>query len=125
MHTLITTTRLRRLIATAMLGALAPGFAGIAAAADGMLTRNLSVNYGDLNLSNPQGANTLYRRIVRAARDVCDLPDDNVVPSLNLDAESCRAKAISDAVTMVGSHELIAVYNANNRHPFPITIATR
>lgn len=125
MNTLITSIRLRRLIATAIVGALATGFAGIGAAADGSLTRNVMVNYGDLNLSNTQGATTLYRRIVQAARDVCDLHDDRFALSLRLAAESCRARSITDAVTKVGSHELIAVYDANNSHPFPITIATR
>ena len=33
-----------------------------------------TVKYGDLNLANPQGVEQLYRRIVGAARQVCEYP---------------------------------------------------
>jgi UrcA family protein len=121
MNTMTTSTHLRRLIATAILGALASAFAGVAAA-DSIVTRSVTVQYGDLNLANPQGAATLYHRIVQAARQVCELPDDAGAFSA---ANACKAKAITDAVAKVGRPELIAVYNANNRRPFPITVATR
>jgi UrcA family protein len=34
-----------------------------------------TVTYGDLNLAHPQGVEQLYRRIVGAARQVCDTQD--------------------------------------------------
>ena len=66
MNRMTTSTQLRRLIATAILGALASGFAGVSAADDSDV-RSKTVKYGDLNLSNPQGAAALYGRIVQAA----------------------------------------------------------
>jgi UrcA family protein len=82
------------------------------------------VKFGDLTLSNPQGAATLYRRIAAAARDVCgsyDLDRWNLGSRASLNA--CVHKAIADAVTKVGQAELFAVYNAKNHQPLPITVA--
>lgn len=109
------------LFASAILGAFATGFAGISAAADSTLERSETVKFGDLNLSNPQGAATLYRRIVRAAHEVCDLPDDVVRSS----AHACVDKAVADAVSKVGHPELIAIYTAKTHMPMPIIVATR
>ena len=121
MNTMTTSTQLRGLIATAILGALASGFAGVSAAADSG-ARSMTVKYGDLNLSNPQGAATLYRRIVQAAHAVCDSSDDS--PWSLAAVHSCVNKAVTDAVTEVGQPQLIAVYNAKNRQPLPFTLAT-
>ena len=123
MNTMTKSSELRRLFATAILGALAAGFAGVSAGADRMVERSVTVKYGDLNLSNPQGATTLYRRIVGAAHEVCDLPYDDL--SSGAKARACVDKAISNAVTKVGHPELIAIYNAMNRQPLPVTVATR
>jgi UrcA family protein len=121
MNTMTTSTQLRGLIATAILGALAGCFAGVSAAADSD-ARSMTVKYGDLDLSNPQGAATLYRRIVQAARAVCDPADYS---PWYLSAEhSCVNKAVADAVTKVGEPRLIAVYNAKNNQPLPFTVAT-
>jgi UrcA family protein len=121
MNTMTTSTQLRGLIATAILGALASGFAGVSAAADSG-ARSTTVKYGDLNLSDPQGAATLYRRIVQAARAVCDSPD--ISPWAMAAVHDCVNKAVTDAVTKVGQPQLIAVYNAKNRQPLPFTLAT-
>jgi UrcA family protein len=120
MRTMTTSTCLRGLITSAIFGALAAGFTGVSTAGD-TTVRSITVKYGDLNLSNPQGAATLYSRIVRAAHEVCELPDDSL--SFRADARACLHKAIADAVTKVGHPELIAVYNANNREPLPATVA--
>jgi UrcA family protein len=82
----------------------------------------MTVKYGDLNLSNPQGAATLYRRIAQAAHAVCDSSDDS--PWSLAAVHSCVNKAVTDAVTEVGQPQLIAVYNAKNRQPLPFTLAT-
>jgi UrcA family protein len=121
MNTMSTSTQLRGLIATAILGALAFGFAGVSAAADSG-ARSTTVKYGDLNLSDPQGAATLYRRIVKAARAVCDSSDES--PWSMVAADRCVKKAVADAVTKVGQPQLIAVYNAKNPQPLPFTLAT-
>jgi UrcA family protein len=121
MNTMTTSTQIRRLIATAILGALASGFAGVSAATDSG-ARSMTVRYGDLDLSNPQGAATLYRRIVQAGRAVCDSSDSS--PWALAAMHNCVNKAVADAVTKVGQPQLIAVYNAKNPQPLPLILAT-
>ncbi len=122
MNTTNTSAQFRKLVAIAIFGALATGLAGISAAADNVITKSVTVKYGDLNLSNPQGATALYGRIVSAAHDVCDTPEDFRDMS---QAHACRDKAIKDAVTKIGHPGLIAVYNSKNREPLPATVAAR
>ena len=113
MNTNTASTHLRGLIAAAILGTLAAGFAGVSAAADNSEVRSETVHYADLNLSSPQGAAALYRRIKWAAQDVCGWHDD--VLEMQVDAQPCVDKAIADAVTRVGRLELTAIYNAKHR----------
>jgi UrcA family protein len=125
MNTLTPSTGFRGLIATAIFSALASSFAAVCAAADGTTTVSESVKYGDLNVSNPQGAATLYQRIVKAANNVCGSHD---VDSRNLESQAslnaCVHKAITDAVTKVGQPQLFAIYNSKNRQPLPVTVAS-
>jgi UrcA family protein len=120
MNTNTASTHLRGLIAAAVLGTLAAGFAGVSAA-DNSEVRSETVHYADLNLSSPQGAAVLYRRIKWAARDVCGWNDD--VLEMQADARACLDKAIADAVTRVGRLELTAIYNANHRQHLAVTFA--
>lgn len=121
MNTKTASTHLRGLITAAILGALAAGFAGVSTAGDGSEMRSETVNYSDLNLSSPQGAAALYRRITRAAHNVCDWGEDSL--DLRANASDCVDKAIADAVTRVGHPQLIAVYNARHRRPLPVALA--
>jgi len=125
MNTTTPFTRIRRLIATAIVSALASSFAVVCAAADGTETVSVVVKFGDLNLSNPQGAATLYGRIAAAAYSVCGSynSDDAFHHGSLSRVNACVHKAIADAVTRVGQPELLAVYNAKNRQPLPITVA--
>ena len=66
-----TLTNLPRLITTAIFGALALSCDAASIAADNSDVPQTVVKFGDLNLSNPQGAATLYSRIVAAAHEVC------------------------------------------------------
>jgi UrcA family protein len=125
MNTVTPSTGLRGLIATAIFSALASSFAAVGAAAGGIITVSETVKYGDLNVSNPQGAATLYQRIVKAANNVCGSRD---VGSRNLESQAtlnaCVHKAIADAVTKVGQPQLFAIYNSKNRQPLPVTVAS-
>ena len=118
-------TRIRRLIATAIVGAVASSFAVVCAAADDIETVSVVVKFGDLNVSNPQGAATLYGRIATAAHNVCGSAASSDVFHHGSQArvDACVRKAIADAVTRVGQPELFAVYNTKNRQPLPITVA--
>jgi UrcA family protein len=118
-----TTSPLRALAATVIVGFLASSHSAVSQAAD-TETRSTVVKYGDLNLSNPQGAAALYRRISSAAQEVCNyFGADRDFSGVRAAVDACVHKAIMDAVTQVGHPELIAVYNAKNRDPLPITLA--
>jgi UrcA family protein len=73
------------------------------------------VRYDDLNLSSDQGTHTLYRRIVKAAQQVC--PDTN---SRDLDVraagERCQAVAIAQAVSDVKSPQLAMLHASRVSH---------
>jgi UrcA family protein len=121
MNTIITSKPVRGLLVTAILGAVSAGFATVAAAGDFNDARSVTVNYADLNLSSPQGASELYRRIARAAHDVCDLDSDDLTSQPS--ERACVEKAIADAVIKVGYPELVDIYNAKNHRTLPATVA--
>jgi UrcA family protein len=124
MNTMTPSLRLRGLIATAIVGALASSFTTVCAAADGTNPPSVIVEYGDLNLSNSQGAATLYGRIAAAANAVCRPFDiDSRDLAARAERTACVHKAITDAVTKVGQPELFAVYNAKNHQSLTITVA--
>jgi UrcA family protein len=124
MKTLITFTNLPRLITATIFGALALGYGALSIAADNSDVPQAVVKFGDLNVSNPQGAATLYSRITVAAYEVCksfDIGPRNLGSRARLDA--CVHKAIAGAVTKVGQPELFAIYSAKNHQARPIIVA--
>ena len=126
MKTLLASAKHPGLVTAAIFGALALGCGAVSIAADRSDVPQAVVKFGDLNLSNRQGAATLYNRIVFAAYEVCKSFDSdirNLASHAHLNA--CVHRAIADAVTKVGQAELIAVYNAGSRQPLPITVAAR
>ena len=122
MNTLITSTNLSRLISTAIFGALTLSWGAMSVAADESDAPQVVVKFGDLNLSNPQGADALYHRISSAALKVCRPQDDGSLASMDR-VQACIHKAIVDAVTKVDRAELFAVYNAKSRQLRPIVVA--
>ena len=63
------------------------------------------VRFKDLDLSTAEGAQTLYERITMAARIVCrDAP--------YAQERACRARAVDDAVRMVGRPLLSSVHRS-------------
>ncbi|HEV7431942.1 MAG TPA: UrcA family protein [Steroidobacteraceae bacterium] len=87
--------------------------------------RQVVVQFGDLNLSNPQGAVALYRRIAAAANDVCGAHDVTVRTfGYRASVDACVHKAISGAVTKVGRTELVAIYNAKYHQPVPVALVS-
>jgi UrcA family protein len=102
-----TSTGLRSLIATAILGSLALGLSVVAAADPNAESR--TVKFADLDMSNPAAAHVLYRRIRAAAQVVCSyyfLPTDT-------DKARCVRDATADAVTKINQPALSAVYGVN------------
>ena len=125
MSTSIASTGLRGLIATAIFGALAFGCGAVSIAADRSDVPQAVVKFGDLNPSNPQGAATLYDRIIFAAHELCRSFDADIRTIAPGQLNACVHRAIADAVTKVGQPELIAVYNTRHRQTLPITVAAR
>jgi UrcA family protein len=58
------------------------------------------VNYGDLNLSRPEGINTLEARIRRAVDSVCEQSGDKGLSRVHVERE-CRDAALADAMAQV------------------------
>jgi UrcA family protein len=70
----------------------------------------VTVSFADLNLSNPQGVATLYRRLQRAAAEVCG-SEPHVREFTQRSAWSgCASKALDNAVVQVHSAELTALH---------------
>src|ERR1700733_15719359 len=122
MHPPTTSPRLRGLILTGILSALAVSFSGLSAAADSEPVRTAIVKYNDLNVSSPQGADALYRRIRSEAAKVCSLPFEDGLQAKIAEA-GCTRTAIRDAVIKVNEPALFNVYNAKNRTPLPAMLA--
>jgi UrcA family protein len=106
---------LRRFVATAILGSLSLGFSGASLADGSSDVRQLTVKYGDLNITNPDGARALYKRISTAAWKVCAPPDGSM--RYISETEKCVHKSIADAVTAVNQPALYAAYNEKNKTP--------
>jgi UrcA family protein len=64
-----------------------------------------TVKFADLDIATADGAQTLYDRIVVAARSVCRDAESKVV-------RECRTRAIADAVKGVGSPLLSAAHRS-------------
>jgi UrcA family protein len=121
MNSLHTSTNLSRLISTVIVGALALSWGTISFADDSDVLQAI-VKFGDLNLSNPQGATALYHRLWSAAVTVCRPLDDGSLASMTR-VQTCVHKAIADAVTKVDRAELFAVYDAKKHELRPIVVA--
>ncbi len=70
---------------------------------------SIRVSYADLNMTNTEGAETLYSRLRRAASQVCD---DFTRKSLNdmVVAKDCKNIALDRAVEEVGNQQLTAIH---------------
>jgi UrcA family protein len=69
------------------------------------------VSYADLDISTPAGAQVLYQRIQRAAREVC--PADNFHDLAVWHARQCISKSVDEAVKAVHSPALSALHAHN------------
>jgi UrcA family protein len=73
------------------------------------------VSYADLNLSNPAGAETLYRRIQGAAKQVCKQYNATELAMLSV-FNSCYKTAVANAVRSVNSNPLTALHASKTTH---------
>jgi UrcA family protein len=94
------------LAALGVFGAAALGSSAVASADDAGYETNVYFTAQDL--STEQGTRALYRRIVRAAEDVCP-GSDSLSPELVNKSKECQREAIARAIGQIGSARLAAV----------------
>lgn len=93
---------------------------GLAAASalvgrDGKATpAHVFVSYGDLDLSKPEAAQILYRRIATAARHVCNEPN-GLDLTQTARYKQCYETAIADAVQKVDAQTLTALHRTKTQ----------
>lgn len=88
-------------------GLLLAGAASSASAAGPV--RQITVSYADLDLSRTEGAETLYRRLRAAARQVCG-PDEARELARRAAWKECVDRAVAEAVRTVDRDALKAVH---------------
>jgi UrcA family protein len=81
------------------------------AAVDNSDVPRVTARFGDLDLSKPRGAETLYRRIRAAAEQVCAPLDDRDL-ARHMRFNACVENTISTAVANVDRPTLTAYYEA-------------
>ncbi|HMH87826.1 MAG TPA: UrcA family protein [Steroidobacteraceae bacterium] len=118
-----TSPQLPRILAVTIFAALTCGTATVSFASDGTDALQATVKYGDLNVSSPSGAATLYGRIRAAAENVCHPFNNRDLASKKLLA-ACVHKAMSDAVIEVNQPALFTIYNAKSGTSKPIMLAS-
>ena len=79
-------------------------------------TVNIEVEYTDINLATQAGAETLYGRIVRAARMACG-PTESRSAAMMSAYRGCVKEAVDGAVKEVGAPSLSALHQ--DRTPTP------
>jgi UrcA family protein len=102
-------TRPRRRIASVASGVALLGFTALSFA-NGLDLREVTVKFGDLDVSGPPGATVLYHRIRAAAKEVCAPGYYGLDAEIHLD--SCVDHAIGEAVAKVNQPALSAILNA-------------
>jgi UrcA family protein len=122
-NTLSTSNRGYSLLAAALFGVFASSFAALQAAADSFDPLHVTVKFGDLDVSQPQGATVLYRRIRAAAEAVCSPYDRSDLESKRR-LSVCVKNATADAITTVNQPALSAVYVEKSGKTLPVRVAS-
>jgi UrcA family protein len=109
------TSRTQRLARAgiAALAVCASPFAYGASAEDGV--KSQTVSFADLDLSKPAGAQTLYKRITKAARQVCGPADKYSYITPRKAFRECYEEAVAAAVAQVDRPSLTALHREVTR----------
>ena len=86
----------------ALTACMAVGLADVARAGPADTAPSVKVSYGDLDLTNAQGVQTLHARVTAAARQVC-APDGVDIRNLKvfMIERACMSEAVANAETAV------------------------
>jgi UrcA family protein len=102
--------------AVASVGITAVGIAaGITTSSHAAAPPSIQVAYAGLDVSQPVGAQLLYRRLQQAAQGVCGKLDPIDVGAY-LRWQHCYDAALQRAVLQVNAPELLAVYRSDAGH---------
>lgn len=77
--------------------------------------KQISVKFGDLDLSSSKGVRQLYTRIRIAAGKACTLPGDFEAGIAPYDKVRCVRQAIDQAVQRANRPALLALHSAKSR----------
>jgi UrcA family protein len=75
---------------------------------------SIHLSYVTADLTGPEGAETLYLHIQRAARMVCHAPDIRDLRALT-QYQRCYDRAVDDAVGKVGASALTALHRSKTQ----------
>jgi UrcA family protein len=104
------------LAALAAVAVTAIGIAdGIGTDAHAAAAPSVKVTYADLDLSQREGAQLLYRRLQRASKAVCSSLDQGSLAAY-MSWEHCYSDALQRAVLGVNAPQLLAVYRSDAAH---------
>ncbi len=103
----------------ASFGALAFSIQAAAAAPDGALQQKVS--YADLDLSKPQGVESLYGRLRSASHVVCQPLEGRSLQS-HAQWSSCVSTSLTDAINLVNNSNLSAYHLARSSSLLPSTV---
>ena len=75
--------------------------------------KTVKVTFGDLNLTNDQGAQALYRRLEQASKIVCDVAGSQKtrLHELNAEAQRCYQTALSQSVERLDKALLTGIHD--------------
>ena len=76
-----------------------------------------TVSYADISLDAQSAATTIYRRIERAARAVCQIPEHTRQLAIESGIKACQAHAIDRAVRQANVEALTALHLERTGRP--------
>ncbi|MGH8202776.1 MAG: UrcA family protein [Steroidobacteraceae bacterium] len=92
-------------VLTAATALVSPAIGANEPSADGMQT---NVYYTQVDLATAQGTRALYRRLERAAEEVCPV-SSSLLPGAAAASQECQRQAIARAIGEIGSSRLAAI----------------
>ena len=103
-----------RQILIAGLAVITLGLASTSTFAASPSSESITVNYAELDLTQPAGAQILYRRIQQAAFEICGGGFIGPFGDIRTKASPCYKNAVANAVAQVNSPRLSALHRAHS-----------
>ena len=71
-----------------------------------------TVNYSDLNLNSSAGVEALYKRIKKAAYEVCQIPSGTHQIRIESEFKACKVDSVDRAIQQVNLPSLTALHQS-------------